>query len=102
MDKELIEKIAVRFADFGIQLLKKDAPYTDPQEYAESIIQLIKEAGYVQRWKECPECHGDGKDHYLLRCDGKGIIRNVDHCNTCNGTGKVLKYAELADKGKNE
>ena len=95
MDKELIEKIAIGSKPY---LWK----FTDEYKFAALILALIRSAGYVQQWGKCPACHSDGKDHYLLRCDGKGIIRNVDHCPTCNGTGKVLKYAELADKGKNE
>ena len=100
MDKELIEKIAEELEPH--MFVHVSSRLTLANMLTKSILALIRSAGYVQRWKECQECHGDGKDHYLLRCDGKGIIRNVDHCPTCNGTGKVPAYVKLADKGKNE
>ena len=96
MDKELIEKITKLL--YPVMCSSDDKIAADmARDYTDEILALIRSAGYVQQWEKCPACHSDGKDHYLLRCDGKGIIRNVDHCNTCNGTGKVLKYAELAE-----
>ena len=98
MDKELIEKIAIGSKPY---LWK----FTDEYKFAALILALIRSAGYVQQWGKCPACHSDGKDHYLLRCDGKGIIRNVDHCPTCNGTGQgenLLLTREEVDKIKSD
>ena len=102
MDKKLINKLEVKLLIFAAGIHNGIIDKKLMNETTDAILDLILSAGYVQQWGKCPACHSDGKDHYLLRCDGKGIIRNVDHCPTCNGTGRVLRYAELADKGKNE
>jgi len=58
MDKELKEEIAQEIATIGDE--KLDISYSE-KKTAQRILALIRSAGYVQRWKECPLCKGTGK-----------------------------------------
>jgi len=84
MDKELIEKIA----ELLTPLDKNEHPiwYEKFRSLAVKILDLIRSAGYVQQWGECPLCKGTGK---------QGAIENGYtsewKCPTCHGTGQGEK-----------
>ena len=94
-DKELIEKIAKLIGDaYGHSGHPKWDD--DIRHIAESINKLYLEAGYVQKWKGCPDCY-NGKEATIDWDDDGKEIKGWAKCQTCNGTGKVLQYAELAE-----
>ena len=90
---ELIKQIANEFTNFDIGIYDdRNLTVGDLLAdvvmlcLAEKAFDLIKSAGYVPKWKECPSCDGTGmptihRPVYMQASVGK--------CPTCNGTGQV-------------
>ena len=87
-DKELIEKI--------VKFIESDK-WDTLTNLSESIVQLIRSAGYVQQWGECPKCDGKGGHSAVNNYPDDATDMVYLKCPVCHGTGKVLKYAELAE-----
>ncbi len=64
---------------------------------AEDILAKVKEKGYAQVWKKCPDCAGralkarEAEQTKTIPADVNVLPMDAD-CPTCKGTGKIYKY----------